>query len=169
MYNIADQLSVGNPEDPDLPKVSYEFIIEGKPVRFERRLYYKYVDPVRGEVYQPIEIAPPVTANIEGKDYIFNTAQPQTIQVKLQSFTKATGSISIKPIAGWKISPEKIDFTDKNKSDEWMVSFTVAPADNQPKTSIFEAITTIGGKSYAMGIQRIRYDHVPAITLFPPA
>jgi len=168
MYNIPDQQDVGNPENPDLPKVSYEFIIEGKPVHFERRLYYKYVDPVRGEVYQPIEIAPPVTANVENKDYIFNTQQPQTVQVKLQSFTKSTGSISIKPIAGWKITPDKIDF-DKNKSDEWTVAFTVAPADNQPKVSVFEAIATVGGKSYNMGIHRIRYDHVPGITLFPPA
>jgi LmbE family N-acetylglucosaminyl deacetylase len=168
MYNIPDQQDVGNPENPDLPKVSYEFIIEGRPVRFERRLYYKYVDPVRGEVYQPIEIAPPVTANVENKDYIFNTQQPQTVQVKLQSFTKSTGSINIKPIAGWKITPDKIDF-DKNKGDEWTVAFMVVPTDNQPKVSVFEAIATVGGKSYNMGIHRIRYDHVPAITLFPPA
>ncbi|HEY0245996.1 MAG TPA: PIG-L family deacetylase [Mucilaginibacter sp.] len=169
MYNIADQLSVGNPENPDLPKVSYEFIIEGRPVHFERRLYYKYVDPVRGEVYQPIEIAPPVTANIEDKDYIFNTQQPQTVQVKLQSFTKSSGSISMKPMAGWKITPEKIDFTDKNKGDEWLVSFNVVPTDSQPKTSVLEAVATVGGQSFSMGLQRIRYDHVPAITLFPPA
>ncbi|MDB5011432.1 MAG: LmbE family protein [Mucilaginibacter sp.] len=169
MYNIADQQDVGNPENPDLPKVNYEFIIEGKPVRFERRLYYKYVDPVRGEVYQPIEIAPPVAANIASKDYIFNTQQPQTVQVKLQSFTKTSGSISMKPIAGWKISPEKIDFTEKNKGDEWVVSFIIAPTDNQPKISVLEAVATANGKSFSMGIQRIRYTHVPAITLFPPA
>lgn len=169
MYNIPGQLDVGNPENPDLPKVTYEFIIDGQPIRFERRLYYKYVDPVRGEIYQPIEIAPPVTANIESQDYIFNTQQPQTIQVKLQSFTKATGSISIKPVAGWKISPEKIDFTDKNKGEEWTVSFTVAPTDNKPKVSVFEAVATVGGQSFSMGLHRIRYDHVPAITLFPPA
>jgi len=168
MYNIPDQQDVGNPENPDLPKVTYEFIIEGKPISFERRLYYKYVDPVRGEVYQPIEITPPVTANIESKDYIFNSRQPQTVQVKLQSFTKATGSISIKLIAGWKITPDKIDF-DKNKGDEWSVAFTVIPTDNQPKVSTFEAVTNVGGKDYAMGIHRIRYDHVPAITLFPPS
>jgi len=165
-YNIPNQQDVGNPENPDMPKVIYEFIIEGKAIVFERRLYYKYVDPVRGEVYQPIEIAPPVTANIESKDYIFNSQQPQTVQVKLQSFTKATGSISIKPIAGWKIAPDKIDF-DKNKGDEWTIAFTVAPTDNQPKVSVFEAMTNVGGKTYTMGLHRIRYDHVPAITLFP--
>jgi LmbE family N-acetylglucosaminyl deacetylase len=168
-YTLLNDTLAGNPENPDLPKVSFEFIIAGKSVHYERRLYYKYVDPVRGEVYEPIVIAPPVTANVESKDYIFNIQQPQTVQVKLQSFTKATGSISINPIPGWKISPEKIDFTDKNKGEEWMASFTVVPTDNQPKTSVLDAVVTVAGKSFSMGIQRIRYDHIPAITLFPPA
>ncbi|MDB4925595.1 PIG-L family deacetylase [Mucilaginibacter sp.] len=168
-YTINDETKVGNPENPDVPKVEFEFVIEGKPVRISRRLMYKYVDPAKGEIYQPIEVAPPVTANIENKDYIFNTQQPQIVQIKLQSFTKTAGSISIKPIAGWKISPDKIDFSNKNKGDEWMASFTIAPADNKPKIATLEAVTTVGGKDYTMGIQRIRYDHVPAITLFPPA
>lgn len=62
-----------------------------------------------------------------------------------------------------------MDFTDKKQGDEWVASFTVIPADNKPKTAVLEAVATVGGKDYSMGIQRIRYDHVPAITLFPPA
>jgi LmbE family N-acetylglucosaminyl deacetylase len=168
-YNIPDDTVAGNPENSDLPKVDFEFIIEGKPVRFERRLVYKNVDPVRGEVYQPLEITPPVTANIENQDYIFNTQQPQVVQVKLKSFTSASGSISVKPIAGWKISPEKIDFNGKNKDDEWTVAFTVTPTDNKPRTSNFQVTATANGKPFTMALRRIRYDHVPGITLFPPA
>jgi LmbE family N-acetylglucosaminyl deacetylase len=166
-YNIPDDTLAGNPENPDLPKVGFEFIIEGKPVRFERRLFYKYVDPVRGEVYQPLEITPPVTANIENQDYIFNSEQPQVIQVKLKSFTNSSGSINIKPIAGWKISPEKIDFSNKTKNDEWSVTFTVAPMDSKPRTNSLQVEVTANGKPYSLALRRIRYEHVPAITLFP--
>ncbi|MEO8884482.1 MAG: PIG-L family deacetylase [Mucilaginibacter sp.] len=168
-YTINDPLKVGNPENPDLPSVTYEFTIAGKPITFERRLYYKYVDPVRGEVYQPLEIGPPVAADIANKDYIFNTQQPQTVQVKMQAFTNAAGSIVIKPVAGWKITPEKIEFADKKRGDEWVATFQVTPTNMQPKTSDLVAITTVNGKDYSMGVQRIRYDHVPAITLFPPS
>lgn len=168
-YNIPDDAVAGNPENPDLLTASFQFIIEGKPVNFERRLVYKYVDPVRGEVYQPLEITPPVTANIDGKDYIFNSQKPQSIQVKLKSFTVASGNVSIKPVDGWKISPEKIEFSDKNKNDEWTVSFTVAPADNKPKTADLQVIVMANGKPYSLSLRRIRYDHVPAITLFPAA
>jgi LmbE family N-acetylglucosaminyl deacetylase len=168
-YNIPDQQDVGNPENPDLPKADFEFIIEGKPIHFERRLVYKYVDPVRGEVYQPVEIAPPVTANIENKDYIFSSKQPQAVQVKLISFTKTSGSISIKPMPGWKVVPEKFDFADKDKGDEWSVTFNISPLDDQPKTTFLEAVVTVSGKPFSMGIQRLKYDHIPNITLFPPA
>jgi LmbE family N-acetylglucosaminyl deacetylase len=168
-YNIPDDAMAGNPENPDLLTASFQFIIEGKPINFERRLVYKYVDPVRGEVYQPLEITPPVTANIDGKDYIFNSQKPQSIQVKLKSFTVASGNVSIKPVDGWKISPEKIEFSDKNKNDEWTVSFTVAPADNKPKAADLQVIVMANGKPYLLSLKRIRYDHVPAITLFPAA
>jgi LmbE family N-acetylglucosaminyl deacetylase len=168
-YNIPDQQLVGNPENPDVPKVEYEFIIGGHPVRFERKLMYKYVDPAKGEIYEPVAITPPVTANVVNKDYIFNTQQAQSVQLKLQSFTKSSGTISIKPISGWKINPEKITFTDKNKNEEWTETFTITPTDSKPKKTTLQAIVSVGGKDYSMGIQRIRYDHIPTITLFPPA
>lgn len=168
-YNVEYEDNVGNPENPGAPKVQFDFKIDGKPLSVERKLMYKYVDPAKGEIYQPVEIAPPVTANIESKDYIFSTKQPQTVQVKLESFINSTGSISIKSIDGWKISPEKVDFAEKAKGSEWTADFTVTPTDSQPKTSTLEAVVTVGGKSFSLGIHRIRYDHVPAITLFPPS
>lgn len=169
IYTINDETKAGNPENPDAPSVDFTFNIEGKSITYKRKLMYKYVDPAKGEIYAPVVIAPPVTANIINKDYVFNTQQPQTIQIKMESFTKASGSISLKPVAGWKISPEKIDFTDKPKGAEWVASFTVTPSDNKPKTSTLQAIVKVGGRDWSLGIHRINYDHVPAITLFPPA
>lgn len=169
IYTVNDETKVGNPENPDYERVIYEFSIGGKAITYERQLMYKYVDPAKGEIYQPLVVAPPVSANIINADYVFNTQQPQTVQIKMQAFTKASGSISLKPIAGWKISPEKIDFTDRAKGEEWVASFTVTPADSKPKSSTLQAVVKVGSKDWSLGIQRILYDHVPAITLFPPA
>ena len=167
-YTLPDDRLAGNPENPDVLKVNYEFVIEGKPVHYERKLVYKYVDPVRGEVYQPIEIAPPVTATIENKVYIYSTRQPQTIQVKLKSFVNGSGSISIKPLAGWKIAPAAMEFNNKLKGDEWTADFTITPLADA-KNEMAEAVVALNGQTYNMGLQRIRYDHIPNITLFPPA
>ncbi len=167
-YTLPNDQLAGNPENPDAIKVAFEFMVDGKPIRFERKLMYKYTDPVRGELYEPIEIAPPVTATIDNKVYVFSTRQPQTLQVKLKSFVNGSGIIQLKPVAGWQISPSSISFTDKQKGDEWTTNFTITP-DAGAKNGVAEAVVTVGGKSYSLGLKRIQYEHIPNITLFPPA
>ncbi len=171
-YNIPDQLSVGNPENPDLPKVDFEFIIEGKPIRFERRIVYKYVDPVRGEVYQPLAITPPVTANIASQVYVYSSPVPQNIRIKLKAFeTVKDGGMNLDLPKGWKAEPKGILFHNKNKGDEWTESFMVAPTDNQTQNGVLGAGIFVGVNNtlFNYGIKEINYDHIPFITLFPPA
>jgi LmbE family N-acetylglucosaminyl deacetylase len=168
-YTLANDTLAGNPENPDKPKIWFDFRIDDHWINLEREVVYKHVDPARGELYDPLVIAPPVTVNIEATDYIFNSKQPQSVQIKLKAFTKASGSISIKPVEGWKISPAQIDFSDKKKGDEWETAFTVEPTDSKPKTSVFEAEVTANGQTFSMGIKTISYNHIPTITLFPPA
>jgi LmbE family N-acetylglucosaminyl deacetylase len=168
-YSISNDGDVGNPENPDVPTVEFDFLVNGTLIHFERRLMYKYADQIRGDVYQPVEITPPVTANIKDKNYIFNSTQPQTVQISLISFTKAGGTIHIKPMPGWKAEPAEIAFDGKNKDDEWTVAFTISPTDNQPKVTTLQAVVTVNGKDYSMGILHIKYEHVPNITLFPPS
>jgi LmbE family N-acetylglucosaminyl deacetylase len=168
-YTIPDPLVVGNPENPDLPKVTFSFIIDGKPISYDRRLYYKYVDPVRGEVYQPLDIAPPVTANLDNSVYLFKDTRPQNISVKLKSFTNGSGTIALKAPAGWRILPQSVSFTDKKKGDEWTETFMVTPLDLNTKTEAIYAEATVNGTAYQMALKRIAYDHIPAITYFPPA
>ncbi|MFD0763406.1 PIG-L family deacetylase [Mucilaginibacter lutimaris] len=168
-YTLAYDTQAGRPENTNVPTAMFEFVIDGKKLIYSRKVMYKYVDPARGEIYQPLEITPPVTANIAEKVYAFNNTQPQTVQIKLKSFNNASGSISLKPLAGWKISPAKIDYADKKKGDEWTVAFTVSPTDSKTNTAILQAEVTANGKTFSQGLLDIRYNHVPAITIFPPA
>lgn len=167
-YTLTNDTLAGNPENPDVLKVTYEFIIDGKAISYKRRLVYKHVDPVRGEIYQPIEIAPPFTATIENKVYVYNNTQPQHLQVKLKSFTNGEGTVSIKPVAGWQITPATISFRNKHKGDEWTENFTITPTISA-KNGIAQALVTTNGQTFNMGLLRIRYEHIPNITLFPPA
>jgi len=171
-YAISDDRKVGNPENPDMPKVKFEFIVEGTPIQLDRQLVYKYTDPAKGEIYQPVQIAPPVTANIQDNVYIFNSQQPQTVQVKLEAFEKiGSGTVSLDAPPGWKISPERVQFTNKNKGDEWEQDFTITPSGNKSQTGILEATITHDrdNAAYKAGILSIHYNHIPNITLFPAA
>jgi len=168
-YAINDETKVGNPENPDVPVVQFEFLIDRRPIRFERKLMYKYVSPVRGEVYQPLEITPPVTANLDQQVYIFNSAQPKQVIVKLKSFTNSSGSISLKAPEGWKITPANASFTGKKKGEEWIVVFSVTSAISKTETDTVQAIMQVNGKTFQQGIRQITYEHIPNITYFPPS
>jgi hypothetical protein len=167
-YVLANDTLAGPPENTDAPTARFEFNIDGKKLTYYRRVMFKYVDPARGEIYQPLEITPPVTATIAEKAYVYNSSVPQVVQVKLKSYTNTSGSISIKPIAGWKITG-KADFTDKKKGDEWTASFTIAPIDGKSNIANLDVIVTANGKSFSQGLLSIKYNHIPTITIFPPA
>ncbi|MFI5157636.1 MAG: PIG-L family deacetylase, partial [Sphingobacteriales bacterium] len=98
-YDIDYLTDINNTAPRALPEsIPYSthitFKILGKEIEFERPIKYKHVDPARGELYEPLVIAPPVTAKIADKDYIFNSTKPKNVEVKLKSFTTASGSIS---------------------------------------------------------------------------
>ncbi|RYE03448.1 MAG: LmbE family protein, partial [Sphingobacteriaceae bacterium] len=154
MYPVANQELVGYPENPDAVTVDWKFVIYGRLITLRRQLMYKYVSAVRGEVYQPLIITPPVTANLDQQDYIFNSNQPKQIIVKLRSFTNSSGSISLKAPAGWKITPANASFTGKKSGDEWTATFAVTSALTKTQTDTIQAITQVNGKTYTQGIQQ---------------
>jgi LmbE family N-acetylglucosaminyl deacetylase len=168
-YTINDEVKVGNPENPDVPTVEFSFGIGENQILVSRKIMYKYVDPAKGEIYQPVEITPSIIANVASPVYVFNGKKPKVVQVSLKAFIAGSGSVSMQPIAGWSISPARISFTDKKKGEEWTAEFIVSPTDNQQKSAVLTAVAEINGKASSLGILRIRYDHVPNITLFPPA
>jgi LmbE family N-acetylglucosaminyl deacetylase len=169
-YPVANQELVGNPENPDMPAANWRFVINGQIFTLHRPLMYKYVSPVRGEVYQPLEITPPVTANLDQQVYIFSNNQPKQIVVKLKSFTNSSGSVSLKAPAGWKVTPTDASFTGKKSGDEWSAAFSVSSGGiSKNETDTIQAITQVNGKSFTQGIHQINYEHIPNITYFPPA
>ena len=171
-YALVNDTLAGNPSNPDVPKVLFEFNIENGWLKFERPIMYKYTDPAKGELYQPLVIAPPITANIQNAVYIFNSQQPQNIAVKLQSFKdSAGGTIRLKAPAGWNISPSSIPFAGKKKGDEWTENFALKPTGSQSQTSAIETEVTVNGyqQTFNNSILSIQYNHIPNITIFPQA
>jgi LmbE family N-acetylglucosaminyl deacetylase len=148
------------------------FFILGKYIQFDRPIQYKHTDPAKGELYESLVIAPPVTADIQNRVYIFNSQQPQTVPVKLKSFKNGlSGTVRLKAPMGWKITPESATFTNENKNDEWEQDFTLTPATNQSQIGVLEADITVGNDPtiYNRGILSINYNHIPNITIFPLA
>ncbi|MES2417864.1 MAG: PIG-L family deacetylase [Bacteroidota bacterium] len=168
-FNIGDQQEVGYPENPDPLNVKIQFNLNGELIEMNSPLVYKTTDPIRGERYQPLIIAPDVTATLSEKAYIFNGNASKTIAVQLKSFRKQSqGTVSTKLPKGWKSNPEQIVFNLKQKGEEQLLNFNITPGGETVSGELTLQVN-VNGKVNNKGFKSINYEHIPTITLFPEA
>jgi hypothetical protein len=87
MFKINDQQLIGYPEKPGSATIDFIFRISDQEISFQRPAAFKYTDQVRGEVYQPLIVAPAVTASIADKAYVFSGNASKTIQILLEKLS----------------------------------------------------------------------------------
>jgi hypothetical protein len=56
-FNVTDQQLIGMAEN-DPFSLEFSMMIEGREFKFTKPIRYKYTDPVKGELYQPVNIIP---------------------------------------------------------------------------------------------------------------
>lgn len=169
MFKIEDQQLIGYPEKPGSANTGFSFRILDEVISYQRPAAYKYTDQVRGEVYQPLIVAPAVTASIADKAYVFTGNTSKTIFILLKSFRdKTKGSLKPEVPTGWKIEPQSIMFDLPKKGDEKTVQFTISPGD-QAQSGKFSLQIESDGETYYRAHRIIDYDHIPIQNLFPLA
>ena len=169
MFVIGDQQLVGQPENPPATVITYSFRINDHEISYQRPVVYKYTDQVRGEIYQPLIIAPAVTASIGDKAYVFTGNTVKTIPVQIKSYRDKTEGFIIPQVpSGWKAEPQKIAFDLPRKGDEKTVHFTISPTDKSV-SGMFSLNINTGGAVYNRGSRIIDYEHIPLQMLFPLA
>ncbi|SDZ95331.1 PIG-L family deacetylase [Pedobacter hartonius] len=166
-YMIDSLSHLGRPE-ASAPHVGTFRVSFGKQfVDVTRPVVYKHTDPVRGELYQPLVVAPPVTVTMAEKSYVFTNNNTRKIAVQLQGFKdKTKGVLNPKVPEGWKVSPEKINFDLEKKGMQQHLEFTLTPA-GSVEGGEFSIWATVDGKTYNQGLKVLSYDHIPVQTLFP--
>ncbi|MBC7745156.1 MAG: PIG-L family deacetylase, partial [Flavobacterium sp.] len=168
-YSFLDQQLAGLAENLPPLTVWFNFIINGEKISFQHPVIFKSTDQVRGEVYQPLVIAPPVTATIAEKAYIFNENKPGTVQVQIKAFMdNVSGVLEPKVPEGWVISPQKTEFKLIKKGDEKTLNFIVTPF-GKVNSGYISMDLKINTGSYNRGLKVIGYEHIPVQTLFPLA
>ncbi|TKC12948.1 PIG-L family deacetylase [Pedobacter polaris] len=168
-YIIENQEEVGNPENPKRLSVKLLLNFGSQNIELNSPVVFKSTDPIRGERYQPLIIAPTVTATLSEKAYVFNGNSTKTISIQLKSFrNNSPGFVTPQLPKGWKSNPEKIDFSLARKGDEQNISFSITPGNEVSSGSITLQVN-INGKVDDKGLKTISYEHIPTITIFPQA
>lgn len=168
-YVFTGVENLGAPENKAPSAGDVAVKINGTRIAVDRSIIYKYANPAVGEIYQPLVIAPPITATLQEKAYVFNNQTPRKISVSIRNFIKnAKGKLEIEVPKGWNVAPSSIDLNLAEKGTEEILDFTVTPNEKATSGKLELQIVT-AGETYNKGFQQITYEHIPVQTLFPQA
>jgi LmbE family N-acetylglucosaminyl deacetylase len=161
-FNVNDQLLIGDAQSQPAYEVQFRMTIEGENLSFSRPIRYKYTDPVKGELYQPLTILPPMTGQFDPELVLFTDGEGKNFQVQtrnqsdryLQPEIQLTGTdgIAIRQLAGFGIG---------------VSTFSASPSGKESKVIYSDLVLKEGGRQdTARQLKTISYDHIPRIDYF---
>jgi LmbE family N-acetylglucosaminyl deacetylase len=161
LYHVNNQLLIGQAENKPALSVLFSLSIMGTNIEIERPITYKYTDPIKGEVYRPLEILPKVCINLSSKAYLFNTQIAKKIFITLKANSdNCTGKLKAILPKAWKLTFADTALHLEKKGDELRIEAHLFPLDSAQKGEVsifFETEDAVYNKS----IERIEYDHIP--------
>lgn len=165
-WQVDDQQLIGLPVNNNRAQVHIELNIAGQLVTVAREVQHKYVDPIRGEVYQPIQVAPPVTATLDAPVYLFNHNREQAITVRVHGFARISGQVRPVIPDGWQVTPPTQPFRFEKSGEQQVLRFTLQAPATASSGDLRVALDT-GQQVYNRGLTRIAYEHIPVTNWYP--
>ncbi|HEY7752011.1 MAG TPA: hypothetical protein VH917_06935, partial [Ignavibacteriaceae bacterium] len=169
VYEITNQQLIGKAVNDFALNAEFKLSIDGTEIIFRTPVFYRETDPVKGELYRQIEIAPPVTINFEKELFVFSSDEPKKISVVLKNNGESSSGM-VKLISGedWKIIPGSYQVSFNKKNEEQSFSFTIYPPTEQSE-AILNAQFLSNEKVYNRSYSSVSYDHISVQTYYPAA
>jgi LmbE family N-acetylglucosaminyl deacetylase len=166
-YN-ASLTDIGKPQNNEY-NANFEVTIEGSRYGYEVPIMYKYTDPVKGELYEPIQIVSPAFINVTPNLLIFSNDkknEKKTIQYAIQSNLGLNEKVKFYST----INKESKLIFDSTLSIAKMAKGNIATILNG-NDFVSNSTTSIGGELAAASmyehqytsLKKISYDHIPDI------
>ncbi len=178
-FVIDDQQMVGKAESDPAFNARFVFSMNGISFIVNRPVQYKFVDPVRGEVYQPLTVIAPVVVSIDKQVLLTNVEQVGNKKLSPTSLLlqyKTNFSASNLPITiQLKDDNEKVFYSKDTVLNVEQGSVYAFPIELKSvlgtvKTKSISAAVTyaMNGKtnSFSHFLKTIKYDHIPTINYF---
>ena len=161
MFVVNNQMLIGNADSKPAYELNFTISIEGQNFIIPKSILYKYVDPVKGELYQPLQVFPIATIEVDNEE-------------KMMIYKKVTdGKFNV---LAYK---KNLSITfDKNKLhfNYDTLKFENAGDKKENQYSNFSGIENtfyVKGKVNSItvdnSLHQIKYDHIPTITYFTKA
>ena len=184
-YNVQDQTLIGKPLNPPELEAVFNILLYGELFNLRQAVYYKYTDPVKGELYEPLTIVPSQMAYCDPDLLVFGRGGEKELAVRKQlktaqlpdeenpvmhtallSTDNKTGSegsaITITPIPGF----EKREINKTGTLYDFMLKSAVIQDQN---AATWVTLLKNGISDTLLQCRTIAYQHIPRIDYFKPA
>ena len=172
-FNVTDQQQIGKGES-DPMSVIFSMLIEGKEFKFAKPVRYKFTDPVKGELYQPVTILPKAELNYNSNVFLAINNRPVEIgtHVKLNLPDPDVSDFIVRKQTTLKIINSNNPFNFKsnaaNKVNNETSSFSFTGVEGDYVEEI-KLQATDAGNIFHQYKRSIDYDHIPSIVYFHEA
>ena len=160
------QKDFGFATNQELPAADIRLKIEDVPLQISAPIQYRYVDPVRGEVHEFVEVVPPVSAQADVTNLLVQKGEQKNIQLVFQRNDQNIdqAQVTVAPSAqGWKISPEQFEIAFAEGENTCTKTIQVSPLE---ATKPVQLQFTINGEK-VKAIREISYEHIYKQAWFP--
>ena len=172
-FNVDNQQKIGQARVDPAYVASAKFTIQGEEFSMEKPVQELIIDPVKGEIQQPITISPKTVFSLSSN------------VVLLPKGSKATKNIQIAITAMAALKPGKIEVKSGESSfttivlkegmksgekREWPISFTETSLKEGKLSSNLQLHITSGNENWvdSLEIHTIEYAHIPTQRYFTP-
>jgi LmbE family N-acetylglucosaminyl deacetylase len=167
-FDVRNQEKIGAAESRPATAL-FQVKLNGNTYLFEKPVQYKYTDPVKGELYQPVQLVNPFFINASPSLIIFSNhkkAQTKYLQFTLQSNIALNEKINFNTQYNGHTDKVFDSLTHFKKAEKRLVNVLVR-GDSFPGNSIYY----IGGQLKAaslyepqvLSLKKTSYDHIPDI------
>ena len=175
-FVVNKQELIGKPWNDPAMTVSFLVEIEGEEFLIRKPVQYKYTDPVKGELYQPITVVPAVTLTTDPSILVFRKTEKQNKEmlVNLHANKAIKGyNANVYARMGSKQYENKDAGLEMNAGSDKDYLFTISNADMLKNEQLqLQAFSELkNGKELQpayLTTTSIKYDHIPNIHYFYP-
>lgn len=160
-FNVSDQRLIGNPQGAPAYEVRFRLVIGGQEFIYTRPVQYKYTDPVRGELYEPLTVIPVVTAQFDPSLVLFTDGEEKSFHAEAQDHQPGIANVSSLP--SMQLTPTPGLTVGKPVGLSW----TAKPAGHGTETVTADLLAN--RRDTVLQLTTIAYEHIPRIDYFRPA
>lgn len=172
-FNVSDQQKIGQAKVDPAYTAKATFMIQGEEFTLEKPVQELIIDPVKGEILQPIAITPKTVFSLSSNVVLLPKGSKETKTINLSITALAglkSGKIEVRSGASVLANIVLKDGMKAGEKHEWPISFTEASVATGKISSNIQLHITSGTENWvdSLTLQTIEYPHIPTQRYFTP-